>query len=227
MLKDGNASTLSVVKGIRGLLPARAADCSTQSQDHAAQRPKCICARGGLRGDSRGRDRGRADRADDPAVSGQLADRRIIIAISIPLSILTSVIVLSLMGETINTMTLGGLALAVGILVDDATVTIENIERFLENGYELREAILEGAAQIAVPALVSTLCICIVFLPMFFLERRGALSVCAAGRGGHVCHACHLYSFPHTGAHAGDVSAARPRSTAALAQSAGAFPTRL
>ncbi len=94
----------------------------------------------------------------------------VIIAISIPLSILTSVIVLSLIGETINTMTLGGLALAVGILVDDATVTIENIERFLENGYELREAILDGAAQIAVPALVSTLCICIVFLPMFFLN---------------------------------------------------------
>jgi multidrug efflux pump subunit AcrB len=93
----------------------------------------------------------------------------LIIAVSIPLSILTSVIVLSLMGETINTMTLGGLALAVGILVDDATVTIENIERFLEEGFPLREAILEGAAQISVPALVSTLCICIVFLPMFFL----------------------------------------------------------
>ena len=93
----------------------------------------------------------------------------IIIAISIPLSILSSVIVLSLIGETINTMTLGGLALAVGILVDDATVTIENIERFLEEGYGLREAILDGAGQIATPALVSTLCICIVFLPMFFL----------------------------------------------------------
>jgi len=85
------------------------------------------------------------------------------------LSILSSVIILSLLGETINTMTLGGLALAVGILVDDATVTIENIERFLEEGHGLREAILDGAAQIAVPALVSTLCICIVFLPMFFL----------------------------------------------------------
>src|SRR6201997_3433628 len=94
----------------------------------------------------------------------------LIIAISIPLSILTAVIILSLLGETINTMTLGGLALAVGILVDDATVTIENIERFLEEGYPLREAILEGAAQISVPALVSTLCICIVFLPMFFLS---------------------------------------------------------
>ncbi len=94
----------------------------------------------------------------------------IIIAVSIPLSILTSVIVLGLMGQTINIMTLGGLALAVGILVDDATVTIENIERYLEDGHLLHDAILEGAAQISVPALVSTLCICIVFLPMFFLS---------------------------------------------------------
>jgi multidrug efflux pump subunit AcrB len=94
----------------------------------------------------------------------------IIIAVSIPLSILTSVIVLGLLGQTINIMTLGGLALAVGILVDDATVTIENIERYLEDGHLLHDAILEGAAQISVPALVSTLCICIVFLPMFFLS---------------------------------------------------------
>src|SRR5437763_15953216 len=94
----------------------------------------------------------------------------LIIAISIPLSILTSIIVLSFLGQTINLMTLGGLALAVGILVDDATVTIENIERHLEEGHELTQAILEGAAQIAVPALVSTRCICIVFLPMFFLS---------------------------------------------------------
>jgi multidrug efflux pump subunit AcrB len=94
----------------------------------------------------------------------------IIIAISIPLSILTSIIVLSLLGQTINIMTLSGLALAVGILVDDATVTIENIERYLEEGAELHDGILEGAAQIATPALVSTLCICIVFLPMFFLS---------------------------------------------------------
>jgi multidrug efflux pump subunit AcrB len=93
----------------------------------------------------------------------------LIIAISIPLSILSSIIILGLIGETINTMTLGGLALAVGILVDDATVTIENIERFLEEGHNLRDAILEGASQISVPALVSTLCICIVFLPMFLL----------------------------------------------------------
>jgi multidrug efflux pump subunit AcrB len=93
----------------------------------------------------------------------------LIIAVSIPLSILASVITLGFLGETINIMTLGGLALAVGVLVDDATVTIENIERFLEEGHDLHSAILEGAGQIAVPALVSTLCICIVFLPMFFL----------------------------------------------------------
>ncbi|KML59560.1 RND transporter [Burkholderia cepacia] len=93
----------------------------------------------------------------------------LIIAISIPLSIFTSLIALSALGETINIMTLGGLALAVGILVDDATVTIENIERHLHLGTNLHEAILEGAGEIAVPAFVSTLCICIVFVPMFFL----------------------------------------------------------
>src|SRR5437867_2086001 len=94
----------------------------------------------------------------------------LIIAVSIPLSILTSIIVLSFLGETINIMTLGGLALAVGMLVDDATVEIENTNRNLDQGKEIRQAILDGASQIAVPALVSTLCICIVFLPMFFLS---------------------------------------------------------
>jgi len=93
----------------------------------------------------------------------------LIIAISIPLSILTSLLVLSALGQTINIMTLGGLALAVGILVDDATVTIENIERQMASGKELIQAILDGAEQIAVPALVSTLSISIVFVPMFFL----------------------------------------------------------
>src|SRR6202042_602957 len=94
----------------------------------------------------------------------------IIIAVSIPLSILCSIITLSALGETINIMTLGGLALAVGILVDDATVEIENINRNLEMGKEIEQAILDGAAQIAVPAFVSTLSICIVFVPMFFLS---------------------------------------------------------
>jgi multidrug efflux pump subunit AcrB len=94
----------------------------------------------------------------------------IIIAVSIPLSILCSLIMLYALNETINIMTLGGLALAVGILVDDATVEIENINRNLESGKEIEQAILDGAAQIATPALVSTLAICIVFVPMFFLS---------------------------------------------------------
>ena len=94
----------------------------------------------------------------------------IIIAVSIPLSILSSLLVLSALGETINIMTLGGLALAVGILVDDATVEIENINRNLEQGKAIEQAILDGAAQIAVPALVATISICIVFVPMFFLS---------------------------------------------------------
>ncbi len=93
----------------------------------------------------------------------------VIIAVSIPLSILTSILLLAALGETINIMTLGGLALAVGILVDDATVEIENINRNLEQGKPIEQAILDGAAQIAVPAFVSTLSICIVFVPMFFL----------------------------------------------------------
>ena len=93
----------------------------------------------------------------------------IIIAISIPLSILASIICLSVLGETINIMTLGGLALAVGILVDDATVTIENIDVHLEAGHDVESAIIRGSEQIALPALVSTLSICIVFVPMFLL----------------------------------------------------------
>ena len=94
----------------------------------------------------------------------------IIIAISIPLAVLSSVAVLSALGETINLMTLGGMALAVGILVDDATVEIENVHRQMASGKPLVRAILDGAEEIALPALVSTLCICIVFVPMFFLS---------------------------------------------------------
>ncbi|HXI68809.1 MAG TPA: efflux RND transporter permease subunit [Verrucomicrobiae bacterium] len=94
----------------------------------------------------------------------------LIIAISIPLSVLASLAALSATGDTFNLMTLGGLALAVGILVDDATVTIENIERHLSAGETLENGILVGAGEIALPALVSTLCICIVFVPMFFLS---------------------------------------------------------
>src|SRR5262249_11881604 len=94
----------------------------------------------------------------------------IIVCISIPLSILASLAVLNLLNETINVMTLGGLALAVGILVDDATVEIENIHRNMAQRKPLLQAIMDGARQIAVPAFVSTLCICIVFVPVIFLS---------------------------------------------------------
>src|SRR3982751_2577147 len=94
----------------------------------------------------------------------------LIIALTIPLSILASILVLQMLGETLNLMTLGGLALSVGILVDQAIVTIENIERHLHLGKPLLEAIEVGAGEIGVPAFVSTLCICIVFVPMFFLS---------------------------------------------------------
>lgn len=94
----------------------------------------------------------------------------LIIALTIPLSILASILVLFMLGETLNLMTLGGLALSVGILVDQAIVTIENIERHLHMGKPLHAAILDGAGEIGIPAFVSTLCICIVFVPMFFLS---------------------------------------------------------
>ena len=93
----------------------------------------------------------------------------LIVAISIPLSVLASLSLLSAMGHTLNVMTLGGLALAIGILVDEATITIENIHRHLELGSRLRDAILEGSREIAVPALVSALAISIVFVPVIFL----------------------------------------------------------
>src|SRR6201997_258919 len=169
ILKAGNASTLNVVSGVKTLLP-RVATIVPPALKMTPLADQSIFVQNAVSGVIR-------EAVIAAALTGLMIllflgswRSTLIIAISIPLSILTSVIILSLIGETINTMTLGGLALAVGILVDDATVTIENIERFLENGYELREAILDGAAQISVPALVSTLCICIVFLPMFFLS---------------------------------------------------------
>ncbi len=169
VLKNGNASTLDVVKGIRELLP-RVAQLTPSNLRVTPLSDQSVFVRAAVSGVIR-----------EAIIAATLTGIMIllflgswrstlIIAVSIPLSILTSVLVLGFIGETINTMTLGGLALAVGILVDDATVTLENIERYLEDGYPLLEAILDGAAQIAVPALVSTLCICIVFLPMFFLS---------------------------------------------------------
>ncbi len=168
IFKNGNASTLDVVKGVRGLLPRIAATVPPELKI-VPLGDQSVFVRSAVSGVIREAIIAAALTAIMILLFLGSWRSTVIIAVSIPLSILTSVIVLSLVGETINTMTLGGLALAVGILVDDATVTIENIERFLEEGAPLREAILEGAAQISVPALVSTLCICIVFLPMFFL----------------------------------------------------------
>ena len=169
MLKAGSASTLSVVQGVKDLLPRIKLTLPPELQTKLLA-DQSLFVKGSVNGVIR-----------EAVIAAMLTGLMIllflgswratvIIAISIPLSILTSIIFLGLLGQTINIMTLGGLALAVGILVDDATVTIENIERYIEEGNPLNEAILEGAAQISIPALVSTLCICIVFLPMFFLS---------------------------------------------------------
>ncbi len=169
ILKSGNASTLDVVSGIRKLLP-RVLLTAPPGLKITPLADQSIFVRGSVQGVIR-------EAVIAAVLTGLMIllflgswRSTIIIAISIPLSILSSIIILGSLGQTINIMTLGGLALAVGILVDDATVTIENIERYLEEGLPLNDAILEGAAQISVPALVSTLCICIVFLPMFFLS---------------------------------------------------------
>jgi multidrug efflux pump subunit AcrB len=169
VLKSGSASTLSVVKGVLGLLP-QVEKTLPPSLKITPIGNQALFVRASISGVVR-------EAVIAAVLTGLMIllflgswRSTVIIAVSIPLSILTSIIILSLIGQTINIMTLGGLALAVGILVDDATVTIENIERYLEEGHDLESAILEGASQISVPALVSTLCICIVFLPMFFLS---------------------------------------------------------
>ena len=169
ILKAGNASTLSVVSGVKALLP-RVATIVPPSLKMTPLADQSIFVQGAVSGVIR-------EAVIAAALTGLMIllflgswRSTLIIAVSIPLSILTSIMIISFLGETINIMTLGGLALAVGILVDDATVTIENIERVLSQGRSLHDGILEGAAQIAIPALVSTLCICIVFLPMFLLD---------------------------------------------------------
>ena len=156
----------------------------------------------------------------------------VIIATSIPLAILAAIAMLALAGETLNIMTLGGLALAVGILVDDATVTIENINWHLEQGKGVIAAITDGAQQIATPAFVSTLCICIVFVPMFFLEGVPRFLFVPMALAVMFAMALVVLPVAHAGADHGHVSPqaarrARPRRTAADAQSAGALPARL
>jgi multidrug efflux pump subunit AcrB len=169
IIKAGSASTLSVVDGIRQLLPRVKLTLPPQLRIQPLA-DQSVFVRAAIEGVVR----------ECTIAAGLTAlmillflgswRSTVIIAVSIPLAILTSVIALSAVGETINTMTLGGLALAVGILVDDATVTIENITRHLEEGQPLYEGILQGAAQIATPAFVSTTCICIAFMPLFALQ---------------------------------------------------------
>jgi multidrug efflux pump subunit AcrB len=169
VMKAGNASTLSVVDGVRKMLPAVSATLPPELKIQPLA-DQSIFVRASINGVIR-------EAVIAACLTGLMIllflgswRSTLIIAVSIPLSILTSIIVMSFLHETINIMTLGGLALAVGILVDDATVEIENVNRNLDEGKEIEQAILDGAAQIAVPALVSTFCICIVFLPMFFLS---------------------------------------------------------
>jgi multidrug efflux pump subunit AcrB len=169
IMKVGQTSTLEIVKQVRDALPSIAASLPKELKIEPIA-DQSIFVRAAVSGVVR-----------EAIIAACLTATMIllflgswrstvIIAVSIPLSILISICVMSALGETINIMTLGGLALAVGILVDDATVEIENIHRNLAHIPEVVPAILEGARQIAVPALVSTLCICIVFLPMFLLS---------------------------------------------------------
>ncbi|MEP6670086.1 MAG: efflux RND transporter permease subunit [Chthoniobacter sp.] len=168
VLKNGRASTLDVVAGVRAMLPRISAIVPPELKMTLLS-DQSVFVRGAIGSVVR-------EAVIAAALTGLMIllflgswRSTVIIATSIPLSILSSVIILSLLHETINIMTLGGLALAVGILVDDATVEVENIHRNLAMGKDLRTAILDGAQQIAVPAFVATLCICIVFLPMFML----------------------------------------------------------
>ena len=173
MLKNGGVSTLSVVNRVKAMLPQLKA---TLPPDVELQllADQSIYVSASIRGV-----------IHEGVIAACLTALMIliflgsgrstlIVATSIPLSILTSIICLSLLGQTLNVMTLTGLALAVGILVDDATVAIENIHRNLQQGKDLTRAIIDGSDQIAVPALVSTLAICIVFLPVFALSGPAA-----------------------------------------------------
>jgi multidrug efflux pump subunit AcrB len=168
VLKTGNASTIDIINTITKMMPQIRALVPPELKI-ATLSDQSIFVRQAISGVVR-----------EAVIAGALTGLLIllflgswrstlIITVSIPLSILASIACLAALGETINIMTLGGLALAVGILVDDATVTIENINYHLEQGKDVEAAILDGARQIALPALVSTLAICIVFVPMFLL----------------------------------------------------------
>jgi multidrug efflux pump subunit AcrB len=166
--KTGDASTLDIISNVRAQLPLIAAQLPPALQIRPIS-DQSVFVRSAISGVVREGIIAACLTATMILVFLGSWRSTIIIAVSIPLSVICSLLMLSALGETINIMTLGGLALAVGILVDDATVEIENINRNLEEGKEVEQAILDGAAQIAVPAFVSTIAICIVFVPMFFL----------------------------------------------------------
>ncbi len=169
IMKTGSASTLDIIAGVREKLAEVQGRLPPQVKVSALS-DQSIFVRGAIKGVVREGLIAACLTAVMILVFLGSWRSTLIIAVSIPLSILCSLVMLHALNETINIMTLGGLALAVGILVDDATVEIENINRNLEQGKEIEQAILDGAAQIATPALVSTLAICIVFVPMFFLS---------------------------------------------------------
>ncbi|HUN76071.1 MAG TPA: efflux RND transporter permease subunit [Steroidobacteraceae bacterium] len=167
--KTGSASTLSIVNAIRARL-SRARELAPEGTTITPTGDQSVFVRAAIKGVA-------TEAVTAAALTALMIllflgtwRSTLIVTISIPLSILASIIMLHALGETLNLMTLGGLALAVGILVDDATVTIENINRYLEQGKEVEAAIIDGARQIVIPALVSTLAICIVFVPMFLLS---------------------------------------------------------
>ena len=169
VLKSGDVSTLDIIANVKKMLPKIEAGLPPQLKIEPLS-DQSIFVKASINGVLR-------EGAIAACLTGLMIliflgswRSTLIIAVSIPLSVLTSIIVLSALGQTINIMTLGGLALAVGILVDDATVAIENINRNLDQGKEIVQSILDGSQQIAMPALVSTLSICIVFVPMFFLS---------------------------------------------------------
>jgi multidrug efflux pump subunit AcrB len=168
VLKSGSASTLDIIDGVKALLP-RLKETLPASLQLKALADQSIFIKAAISGVIR-----------EGVIAAALTSLMIllflgnwrstvVIATSIPLAVLSSIATLSALGETLNIMTLGGLALAVGILVDDATVTIENINYHLERGKTIQAAILDGAEQIVTPAFVSLLCICIAFVPMFHL----------------------------------------------------------
>jgi multidrug efflux pump subunit AcrB len=169
VLKSGSASTLAIVDGVKKILP-KLQETLPPSLHLELLGDQSVFVKAAVSGVVR-----------EGLIAAALTSLMIllflgswrstvIIAISIPLAVLSSIIMLAVLGQTLNIMTLGGLALAVGILVDDATVTIENINWHLERGKPVKAAIMDGAAQIVTPALVSLLCICIVFVPMFSLQ---------------------------------------------------------